>query len=180
MLCSTFGLSGNGAGVIQNSNKMELQEYAAMRELEQNGNKHWGATTAIWVLVAAVIIVAIVYNWTRNCNEKVQFSTALANLNGRVSCMEPSVRWAGEQLYTANGTIQSLDRGVRDMGQNFGEQLFQLNDEVFYNPNQCGCGRGRNRSGCGGCGSCGGREFRQTSTYNLASTNVTVDETCRN
>lgn len=155
---------------------MEIQEYAAMRELEQNGRKHYGATAAIWVLVAAVVIVAIVYNWTRNCNEKVQFSTALANLNGRVSCMEPSVRWAGEQLYAANGVISATVQGVGDMKKNYGEQLFQLNREVFYDDNHgCGCGRGHGR-----CGGCGGREFRQTSTYNLASTNVTVDETCWN
>ena len=160
---------------------MEIQEYAAMRELEQNGHKHWGATTAIWALVAVVVVAAIVYNWTRNCNEKVQFSTALANLNGRVSCMEPNVRWAGEQLYAANGAISATVQGVGDMKRNFGEQLFQLNKEIFYDENSgCGCSRGRNRSG-NGCGSCsGGREFRQTSTYNLASTNVTVDETCRN
>lgn len=146
-----------------------------MRELEQNGHKHWGSTTAIWVLVAAVIVVAIVYNWTKNCNEKVQFSTALANLNGRVSCMEPSVRWAGEQLYAANGAISATVQGVGDMKKNFGEQLFQLNREVFFEDG-CGCSRGRNRGGCG----CGNREFKQTSTYNLASTNVTVDEFCRN
>lgn len=155
---------------------MEIQEYAAMRELEQNGRKHYGGIAALWVLVAAVIIVAIVYNWTRNCNEKVQFSTALANLNGRVSCMEPSVRWAGEQLYAANGAISATVQGVGDMKKSFGDQLFQLNREVFFEDG-CGCGRGRNRSGCGGCGN---REFKQTSTYNLASTNVTVDETCRN
>ena len=65
------------------------------------------------------------------------------------------------------------------MKQNFSNQLFQLNKEVFWDDNDCGCGngRGRGRSGCG-CG--GNREFRQQSTYNLASTSVTVDETCRN
>lgn len=156
---------------------MELREYAAMRELEQNGNKHWGATTALWVIVAVILIFAIVYNWTKNCNEKVQFSTALANLAGRVNCIEPDVRWAGQQLYAANGAIAATVQGVGDMKANFGEQLFRLNKEIFYEDG-CGCGRGHGRGGCG-CGG-GNREFRQTSTYNLASTNVTVDETCRN
>jgi hypothetical protein len=50
------------------------------------------------------------------------------------------------------------------------DQIYQLNDEIFYSP----------RHRAGGCGGCGNREFRQTSTYNLASTAVTVDETCRN
>ena len=165
--------------ITLNISCMELREYAAMRELEQNGNKHWGATTALWVIVAVILIFAIVYNWTKNCNEKVQFSTALANLAGRVNCIEPDVRWAGQQLYAANGVISATVQGVGDMKQNFSNQLFQLNKEVFWDDNDCGCGngRGRGRSGCG-CG--GNREFRQQSTYNLASTSVTVDETCRN
>ena len=64
--------------------------------------------------------------------------------------MEPDVRWAGQQLYAANGAISATVQGVGDMKANFGEQLFQLNKEVFYNDG-CGCGRGRN-GGCGGCG----------------------------
>lgn len=128
------------------------------------------------MIVAVILIFAVVYNWTKNCNEKVQFSTALANLAGRVNCIEPDVRWAGQQLYAANGAISATVQGVGDMKQNFSEQLFRLNKEVFWE-NEHGCGCGRNRSGCG-CG--GNREFRQSSTYNLASTSVVVDETCRN
>ena len=96
-----------------------------------------------------MIVIAIVYNWTRNCNEKVQFSTALANLNGRVSCIEPDVRWAGQQLYAANGVIAATVQGVGDMKSNFSNQLFQLNNRVFYDEDCCGCGEGRGRGECG-------------------------------
>jgi hypothetical protein len=59
------------------------------------------------------------------------------------------------------------------MKQNFEDQLYELNDEVFYSR--------RNRHGReGGCGSSGGRVFNQRSTYNLASQEVTVDERCAN
>lgn len=156
---------------------MSIQEYAAMRELECDHKKGWGATTALWVIAAVIVVAFFVYSWQKGCNEKVQFATGLANLAGRINCMEPDVRWAGQQLYAANGAISATVQGVGDMKANFGEQLFQLNKEIFYNDG-CGCGHGR-RGGCG-CGCGGNREFRQTSTYNLASTNVTVDETCRN
>ena len=147
---------------MDNVTGMSIQEYAAMRELECEHKKGWGATAAIWVIAAVIVIAFFVYSWHNNCNEKVQFAVGLANLTGRVNCMEPDVRWAGQQLYAANGAISATVQGVGDMKANFGEQLFQLNKEVFYNDG-CGCGRGRN----GGCGGCGNREFRQTSTYNL-------------
>lgn len=151
---------------------MTWQDWAAMQDMQCNRTRGWGSTTALWVIAAVIVIAFFVYSWSRNCNEKVAFATSLANLNGRVDCMEPNVRWAGQQLYNANGTISSIDRGIRDMGQNFGEQLFQLNDEIFYNP------RSR-RSGCcgNGCDN-NGRQFKQTSNYNLASQTVAVTETC--
>jgi hypothetical protein len=155
---------------------MDLGEYAAMREVENQRSEHWGTNTALWVIVAVIIILAIVFNWTRNCNEKVNFATSLAQLEGRISCMEPNVRWAGEQLYAANGLVNGVIQGVKDMNQNYGQQLFQLNEEVFYTPAQ----RGTNGGGC--CGGNGGnnRTFAQTQNYTLASQGVTVTETCRN
>lgn len=151
--------------------EMSLQDYAAMRELECEHKKGWGSTTALWVIAAVIVIAFFVYSWHNSCNERTQFAVGLANLTGKIQCMEPDVRWAGQQLYKANGTIQSIDRGVRDMGQNFGEQLFQLNDEVFYDNGRCG-NRGR------GCGCDNNRKFTQTSNYNLASQSVAVTESC--
>lgn len=151
---------------------MNLQEYAAMRGLECSHTKGWGLTAAVWVVAAIVLLGFVVNIWNRNCNEKVQFANGLARLTGRIDCMEPDVRWAGQKLYEANGTIQSINRGVRDMAQNFGDQIFQLNDEVFYD-NTCNR-RGRN---CG-CGCDNNRKFTQTSKYNLASQSVDVTETC--
>lgn len=154
---------------------MSISEYAAVKELENEHGKGWGATTALWVLVAAIIVFAIVYNWTKNCNEKVQFATGLANLNGRINCLEPDVRWAGQQLYAANGVVAATVQGVKSMKECFGDQLYNLNQEVFFDDG-CGCG-GRGRRGCG-CGN--NREFAQTQNYTLASQGVTVTERCKN
>ena len=149
---------------------MNLQDYAAMRDLECKHTKGWGSTTALWVIAAVIVVAFVVYVWQKGCNEKVQFATGLAKLDGRVDALEPAVTAQGNNLYQLNGVTAATVQGTKDMRDCFGEQIFNLNEAVFYTH--------RNRSG--GCGSCGNREFRQTSTYNLASQAVTVDETCRN
>lgn len=149
--------------------EFNLQDYAAMRELEQKNTKGWGSTTAMWVIAAVIVIAFFVYLWQQGCNEKVMFATGLAKLDGRVDALEPAVTAQGNNLYQLNGVTAATVQGTKDMRDCFGESIYNLNEAVFYS-----C---RNRSGCG---SCGNREFRQTSTYNLASQAVTVDETCRN
>ena len=59
---------------------MTISDYASIKELENEHRDGWGSTTALWVIVAALILFAIVYNWTRNCNEKVQFANELAEM----------------------------------------------------------------------------------------------------
>ena len=87
-----------------------------------------------------------------------------------MNAIEPALTAQGNNLYQINGVLASTVQGVKDLKQCFGEDIYQLNEEVFYN-------RRRGSSCSGGCGN---REFKQSSTYNLASTQVTVDETCRN
>lgn len=147
--------------------EFNVQDFVAMRELECQNHKGTGTMTALWVIAAVIVIAFFVYVWQKGCNEKVQFATGLANLNGRVNALEPAVTAQGNNLYQLNSVTAATVQGAKCMA----DQLYQLNDEVFYAPHN------RRASGCGGCGN---REFRQTSTYNLASTAVTVDETCRN
>ena len=125
--------------------------------------------TAVWVLAAIIGIAIIVWVWNKGCAEKAEIAAGVQKLVGRVDALEPAVTAQGNNIYTINGVLASTAQGVKDMKQCFSEDIYNLNEEVFYNP--------RRRSGCGGCGN---REFKQTSTYNLASTNVTVDESCRN
>lgn len=140
--------------------------------MENNEGKGWGLTTAVWVIVAVVILALLVYIWNKNCTEKAEIAAGVQKLVGRVDALEPAVTSQGNNIYTLTGVVASTVQGVKDMKQCFGDDIYQLNEEIFY---------GRSHShGRGGCGGCGNREFKQTSTYNLASTKVTVDETCRN
>lgn len=46
---------------MDNVTGMSIQEYAAMRELECEHKKGWGATAAIWVIAAVIVIAFFVY-----------------------------------------------------------------------------------------------------------------------
>lgn len=157
---------------------MEMQDYVAMRELEQNHGSCWAKSSPLWVIAAVLVIGFFVYHWSKSENEKVAFATGLANLDGRINCLSPQVATLNNQMYGAAQAFAGLTVGVNDIKQVYGEQIGQLNNTVFYNPaNEGWFGR---RSGCGnGCG-CPSRIFAQTATYTPKDQQVTVTETCGN
>jgi outer membrane murein-binding lipoprotein Lpp len=163
---------------------MTLTDYAALREIEEkerhrNSHDGWGSTTALWVIAAVILIVAIVYCWTRNCNEKVQFATGLANLNGRVQCMEPDVKWLGQQMYGVAQTAAGIVTGVADINRtvdSLGKTVYQYPVDNLT-ARMIAQGYATRSSGCG-CGN--NRVFEQTQNYTLASQGVTVTERCGN
>lgn len=156
---------------------MTLSEYAAVKDIENHHREGWGSTTALWVLVAAVILIAIVYNWTKNCNEKVAFATGLSTLNGKIECITPQVRTLNEQMYGAAQAFAGLTVGVNDIKENYGNKLDALNNTVFWNP----ANNGYYSRNCGGCCGSPSRTFAQSTQYAQTGTpQVTVTETCAN
>ena len=158
---------------------MEMQDYYAMRELEQNHGNCWSKIAPVWIIAIIFVVGLFVYNWNKSCSEKVAFATGLANLDGRVNCIAPQVATLNNQMYGAAQAFAGLTVGVNDIKQVYGEQIGQLNNTVFYNPANEGwfgnCGRNR---GCG-CGT-PNRIFAQTQTYAPKDQQVTVTETCGN
>lgn len=150
---------------------LSVQDYAAMRDIEYHKNKDHSIYTVGLLIVAAIVIAFFVWMFGKNSNEKVQFATAVAKLDGRIDALEPAVTSQGNNIYRLNGVVASTVQGVGDLKECTNDKLAFLEGQVLF--------QGRGRSGGCGCG-CGGREFKQTSTYNLASTNVTVEENCRN
>lgn len=143
---------------------MNLQDYAAMRELEHSHKDGWGLTTALWVVVGVIIFAVFVWVWNRMNTEKTEIAVGLANVVGRVNAIEPAVTAQGNSIFNLNGVVSATVQGVSDFKECTTDKFNALEGSIFR----------RN------CGSCGNREFKQSSVYNLASTNVTVDETCRN
>lgn len=150
-------------------NGLSVQDYAAMRDIEHHKSKDHSIYTVGLLIVAAIVIAFFVWMFGKNSNEKVQFATAVAKLDGRLDAIEPAVTAQGNNIYRLNGVVASTVQGVGDLKECTNDKLDFLEGQVLF--------QGRGRSGS--CG-CGGREFKQTSTYNLASTNVTVEENCRN
>lgn len=150
-------------------NGLSVQDYAAMRDIEHHKSKDHSIYTVGLLIVAAIVIAFFVWMFGKNSNEKVQFATAVAKLDGRLDALEPAVTAQGNNIYRINGVLASTVQGVGDLKECTNDKLAFLEGQVLF--------QGRGRSGS--CG-CGGREFKQSSTYNLASTTVTVDETCRN
>lgn len=150
---------------------MALNEILEAKMLESMGTKenHWSTKTALWVIAAVVVLAILAWLWNRGCDQKAQLGIAIAKLDGRIDALEPTVTAHGNNLYKLNGVTSATVQGVKDLKEVYGSDIYELNSAVFY---------GHRRSGECGCG-CGNRTFKQTQTYNLASTNVTVDDVCR-
>lgn len=146
---------------------MDFDDLVKAEYLKREEHGGWGGNIALYIIAGVIIIAIFAYLWNKNSNEKAQFSVGIANLQGKVAALEPVVTAQGNNIFQLNGVVASTVQGVKDMKECFGYDIAGLNDAVFT---------ARTRSGCGGCGN---REFKQSSTYNLASTQVTVDETCR-
>ena len=136
--------------------------------MEETKRENWGGNIALYIIGAVLIVGFLAYLWHKSANEKAQLGVGIANLQGRINAIEPVVTAQGNNLFSLNGVIASTVQGVKDMKECFGYDIAGLNDAVFT---------ARTRSG--GCGGCGNREFKQSQVYNLASTTVTVDDTCR-
>ena len=147
---------------------MDFDDLVKAEYLKREEHSGWGGNIALYIIAGVIIIAIFAYLWNKNSNEKAQFSVGIANLQGKLAALEPAVTAQGNNIFQLNGVVASTVQGVKDMKECFGYDIAGLNDAVFT---------ARTRSGCGGCGN---REFKQSSTYNLASQQVTVDETCRN
>lgn len=147
----------------------EIDDYLKLKGLEEMGEKEhgWSRDTALWIIAAVIVVGFVAWLWSKGCTEKTEIAVGLANLAGRVNSIEPAVTAQGNNIYKLNGVVSATVQGTGDLKECVNEKLALLENQVLF--------QGR-RNGC--CG--GNREFKQTSTYNLASTNVTVDETCRN
>lgn len=164
-------IEGNSAfSNLNKKNSMALNEILEAKMLESMGKQdnHWSTKTALWVIAAVVVLAILAWLWNRGCDQKAQLGVAIAKLDGRVDALEPAVTAQGDNLYKLNGATAATVQGVKDLKEVYGADIYELNSAVFYGARHRG----------GDCG-CGNRTFKQTQTYNLASTNVTVDDVCR-
>lgn len=160
----------------------DLKDYLAMREITENGGSdhekggRWSVATSLWVIVGILIVLGLFWWCYRGGADKADLAATIQRLGGRLDCIEPNVKQNADRMYGVAQTLSATVQGVSDMKECFGNSINRLDDAVFEPV--IGCGRGRRNDG--GCGGDRNQRFVEHKTYNLASTNVDVYNSCVN
>lgn len=147
---------------------MTLQDLMAYKEISGEG-KHegkWSMTTALWILVAAVVILAFLWFVHKTGESKADLASSIQGLYGRVNAIEPAVTAQGNNLYAINSVLSATTQAVGDFKSVANAQIAALDDAVFVP--RCGSNR---------CGNSNSR-FVKTDNYSLCDSNLQAIETC--
>ena len=149
---------------------MSFQEMAAVREMM--GSDHtggwWGQNTALWAIVAIIIVVALIWFCHRSGKDKADLAASIQGLYGKVNAIEPVVARNVENISALNSVTSATTQAVGDFKQTALRNLNALDEAVFVS--RCG----GQRSGCG----CNDSRFVKTSVYTPSTTSVEQIETC--
>lgn len=146
-----------------------VQDLFAYRELSNDNQKHdckWSMSTAIWVIVAIIFVVALLWYVHRSGNDKADLSASIQKLYGKVEALEPAVTAQGNNLYALNSVMSATTQAIGDFKGVANEQIAALNGAVFAP--RCG-------SSCNGGG---GARFVKRDNYCLSDSSLQAIETC--
>ena len=148
---------------------MNFQEMAAIREIfdDHKGGK-WGQNTALWAIVAIVIVIAFLWFCRKAGDDKADLAASVQNLYGRVNAIEPAVTRIGENVASVNSVLSATTQAVGDFKTTANRQLAYLEGAVFeprygHNHHSCGCNDSR---------------FVKKSVFEPGTTTVEQIETC--
>ena len=148
---------------------MNYQELAAIKEvMEDNKGGKWGQNTALWAIVAIVIVIAFLWFCRKAGDDKADLAASVQGLYGRVNAIEPAVTRIGENLASVNGVLSATTQAIGDFKTTATRQLAALDGAVFVA--RCEV----ERSGCG----CTDSRFIKKSVYAPSTTTVEQIETC--
>lgn len=148
---------------------MTFQEMAAIREVM--GGDHsggwWGQNTALWAIVAIIIVVALIWFCHRSGKDKADLAASVQGLYGKVNAIEPVVARNVENISALNSVTSATTQAVGDFKQTALRNLNALDNAVFTT--RCG-----ERSGC----NCGDSRFVKTSKFTPGEISIEQIETC--
>lgn len=148
---------------------MTFQEMAAVREVM--GGDHtggwWGQNTALWAIVAIIIVVALIWFCHRSGKDKADLAASVQGLYGKVNAIEPVVARNVENISALNSVTSATTQAVGDFKQTALRNLNALDNAVFTT--RCG-----ERSGC----NCGDSRFVKTSKFTPGEISIEQIETC--
>lgn len=149
---------------------MSIQDLMAYHEMTRN-DKHegkWSMATSLWVLVAIVFVLALLWYVHRTGSDKADLAASIQGLYGRVNAIEPAVTAQGNNLYAINSVLSATTQAVGDYKSVANAQLAALDEAVFVPRCQtasCGCNRG-------------GSRFVKRDNYCLNDSSLQAIETC--
>lgn len=138
-----------------------------------NGKEHkeggmWGQNTALWAIVAIIIVIAFLWFCHRSGDNKAELAASVQELYGRVNTLEPVVKNNAEQSFRTATSLAGIVQGVSDIRDYTYSQIASLDNAVF----QPVCGS--RRSSCG----CGDDRFIKKSTFTPSTVTVEQIESC--
>ena len=134
--------------------------------MEGTDGGRWGQNTALWAIVAIIVVIAFLWFCHKSGEDKAALAGAVQSVTSRVNALEPAVTANGQNIYRINNAVGKAQQSI----QFIGDDVAALDDAVYVP--RCG----NNRGGCG----CGTEKFRKESTYTLDSTTLTEVDTCNN
>lgn len=138
-----------------------------------NGNEHkesgmWGQNTALWAIVAIIIVIAFLWFCHRSGDNKAELAASVQELYGRVNTLEPVVKNNAEQNFKTATVLSGIVQGVSDIREYTYTQIASLDNAVF----QPVCGSHRSSRGCGD------DRFIKKSTFTPSTVEVEQIESC--
>lgn len=138
-----------------------------------NGKEHkesgmWGQNTALWAIVAIIIVIAFLWFCHRSGDNKAELAASVQELYGRVNTLEPVVKNNAEQNFKTATVLSGIVQGVSDIREYTYTQIASLDNAVF----QPVCGSRRSSRGCGD------DRFIKKSTFTPSTVEVEQIESC--
>ena len=123
----------------------------------------WGQNTALWAIVAIIIVIAFIWFCHKQGEDKAALAGAVQSVTSRVNALEPAVTASANNIYKMNSTMAKTFQKLQDVS----DDVADLDGAVFTS--RCGNGRG---------GDCTGTRYVAKNSYNLATSTLEQIETC--
>lgn len=151
---------------------LTLQDLPILREMTGDHGGKWGQNTALWAIVAIILVVAFLWFFRKTGDDKADLAASVQKLYGRVDAIEPAVTAHGNAINDLNSVTSATTQAVGDFKSMTLRNLAALDDAVFE-PRTHGEWHGR-RSSCG----CNDSRFIKKSVFTPSETSVEQIETC--
>lgn len=146
---------------------LTLQDLPIIREMMGDKGGKWGQNTALWAIVAIVIVIAFLWFCRKAGDDKADLAASVQNVYARVNAIEPAVTAQGNAISELKSVTTATTQAVGDFKATALRNLAALDNAVFTSRygehHSCGCNDSR---------------FIKKSVYTPSETSVEQIETC--